>query len=92
MAAARIAKMSEKSIAMMSSHLKKMGLLPGAPDICILHNGKTTFIEVKAFGKKPNDKQLNIHSLIREIGFNVYVVDNFEDAKKIIDEVVRWTT
>lgn len=89
MAAARIARMPDKSIAMMSMHLKKMGMLPGVPDICILYQGETVFIEVKALGKKPSDKQLNIHTLIKEIGFNVYVVDNFEDAKKIIDEVVR---
>jgi hypothetical protein len=64
--------------------LKKMGLLPAMPDICILFKGSCFFIEFKAPGKKPRDDQKIIHNRINNCGFDVYVMDNFEKFQKII--------
>lgn len=69
--------------------LHKMGLLPGIPDFCILHSNNMFFIEFKKPGEKPNDKQLRIHDKINKCGFTVYVVDCFEDFKKIISENIK---
>lgn len=66
------------------NHFKKLGLLPGCPDFCILHSGNMFFIEFKKQGEKPNDKQLRIHDKINKCGFTVYVVDCFEDFKSIL--------
>lgn len=63
---------------------KKMGLLIGVPDFCILYQGQTLFIEFKKLGEKPNDTQKIIHDKIRKCGHTVSVVDDFDFFKDII--------
>ncbi len=48
-------------------------------------NGRVFFIEFKAVGKKPTAQQLRDHSRRRALGQHIYVVDNTELGKKIID-------
>ena len=43
------------------------------------------FIEFKALGKPASAAQLDEHEEMRKVGWTVYVVDNFDDAKKILD-------
>ena len=43
------------------------------------------FIEFKRKGKKSTDAQLREHERLREDGFVVYVVDNIDEGKRIID-------
>jgi hypothetical protein len=57
-----------------------------APDDVFKHpNGPAFYIEFKALGKKPTPMQLNEHEEMRAVGLIVYVVDNFDDAKTILD-------
>lgn len=68
------------------NHFKKMGLLPGVPDFCILHSGKCIFIEFKKLGEKPNDKQNRIHAKILISGFPVFVCRSFEDFVSVCND------
>lgn len=56
-----------------------------APDRIHLRKGNVFFIEYKKYGKKPTKLQRNEHRRLRNQGFDVHVVDNRVDAKRIID-------
>lgn len=43
------------------------------------------FIEFKRFGKKPTPGQVKEHVRLREQGYEVYVVDNVQQGKQVID-------
>lgn len=85
----RMFKVPEKIIAAIVNHFKKMGLLPGFPDFCILYKGNAYFIEFKAEGKKPNDKQQRIHKKLNDAYFTVTVIDDFENFKMLVDGIIR---
>lgn len=56
-----------------------------APDRIHLRRGKVFFIEYKKYGKKPTKLQRKEHRRLRNQGFDVHIIDNRVDAKKIID-------
>lgn len=66
------------------SFLKKMGLLPGIPDICILANNTCYFLEVKNETGKPSKQQLIIHKALTDKGYKVAIVRSVEDVKTIL--------
>ena len=58
----------------------------GYPDRTIMLPGGNVFtIEVKRPTGKPSDKQLHFHKILWSIGQRNYIVDNYDDAKAIID-------
>lgn len=79
--AAHVAGMEPKTISILSTHLKKMGLVPGVPDMCILFQGKTYFFEFKKPRQKPTKIQSIIHMKIRQAGHKIRVIESLEDAK-----------
>jgi len=77
-----------------SKYAEKLGIMqrkyktPGqvnAPDRIHLYKGQVFFIEYKAPGKPARLGQVREHNKLREQGFRVHVVDNVDDAKRIID-------
>lgn len=59
----------------------------GWPDLEIFPGkGRIFFIECKAPGKKADPLQEHIHKTLREAGYKVFVVDDKEQGKKIIDK------
>ena len=61
----------------------------GMPDrIVLMPGGRIAFVEVKAPGEVPRPLQKSRHRLLRKLGFRVYVLDNIDDIKKIISEVM----
>ena len=57
----------------------------GIPDRMLIGPGKTIyFIEFKKFGKEPTKRQDFVHKLLRDLGFSVYVIDNYENFKEIL--------
>ena len=61
----------------------------GMPDrIILMPGGRIAFVEVKAPEQKPRALQLSRHELLRRLGFRVYVLDNDEDIKNIVSEVM----
>ena len=60
----------------------------GAPDrLVVLPGGKLGFVEVKAPGQKPRAIQERRHEQLRELGFQVSVLDDPEQIPGIIKEV-----
>lgn len=52
------------------------------PDrIITMPNGQIIFVELKAPNKKPTDAQLKDHERRRDLGCDVRVIDNKEDAR-----------
>jgi hypothetical protein len=43
------------------------------------------FVELKTTGKKPRKIQLYMHEALRNLGFEVYVIDKIEEARKLIE-------
>jgi hypothetical protein len=57
----------------------------GLPDRIVLGPGGTIFfIEFKRPGEKPTRLQSYIHGILKDLGFDVYVCDDAEKAKKIL--------
>ena len=48
-------------------------------------NGYVFFIEFKRKGEEPRPAQLSNHRKLRARGYNVYVCDTLEQAKKVLD-------
>jgi len=52
--------------------------------------GFVFFIEFKAPGKTATEKQLKDHKARREMGFKVFVVDDVDQGKKVIDSMMQY--
>ncbi len=60
----------------------------GMPDrLILIAKGKMAFVEVKSKGKKPRRLQLIRHRQLRELGFQVYVLDEESQIGGIIDAI-----
>ena len=59
----------------------------GVPDKIFIGGGEIFFVEFKAPGKKPTKLQDKIFSKIRGELFEVYIVDDVEQGKKLIDNL-----
>ena len=57
----------------------------GVPDRIYLKDGVVIFVEYKAPGKKPTKLQEAVFAKIRAKGFQVYVIDDIERAKRVFD-------
>lgn len=66
--------------------LKKAGMVPGMPDLCILHDGTAYFLEMKRIGGRVDDHQYAIHHALERMGYHVAVAYGYADAVRIIDE------
>ena len=64
--------------------LKKMGMLPGVPDLCIIKNGRAYFMEVKTQSGKISSQQMVIHEALYSKGVHCSVVRSLEDVKTIL--------
>jgi hypothetical protein len=61
----------------------------GAPDQIFFRPCKpwtyVFFIEFKSRGKTPTSNQLEEQAFLRALGFQVFVIDNIEDGKRLLD-------
>lgn len=62
----------------------------GWPDrLFLFKQGRMVFVEFKRVGEKPRKIQEYIHGKLRERGFNVEVVDNYADGRRIVDRLTQ---
>ena len=62
------------------------GLVTGLPDrLCLLPGGVVAFVEVKTTGKKATPRQLIVHKKLRQLGFQVEVLDSKEGINNFIN-------
>ena len=60
----------------------------GMPDrLVLIPDGKLAFVEAKAPGQKPRPLQLSRHEMLRQMGFNVFVLDSMDEIGVIIDAI-----
>ena len=60
----------------------------GVPDrLCLLHQGKAIFVEVKNEGETLRPIQKKRKRDLEKLGFRVYVLDSKEKVKEIINEL-----
>ena len=60
----------------------------GMPDrIVLLPGGCMAFVEVKSPGEKPRALQISRHTLLRRLGFRVYVLDSVEQIEVILSQI-----
>lgn len=81
-------KVSDKTCAKIINFLKKMGLLVGIPDFCILHSGKAHFVELKNETGKVSVTQKLIHKAFNRAGFKVHIVRSLEEFKIILNDII----
>lgn len=59
----------------------------GIPDrLCCFPGGIAVFVETKTTGDKPRKIQKLVHSQLKEIGFEVRIVDTSDKIKKLIED------
>lgn len=62
--------------------------LTGVPDrMVLLPKGQIGFVEVKRPGEKPRAIQVKRIKQLRALGFKVFVLDDKDDIKKILDAI-----
>ena len=65
--------------------------MDGMPDrILLLPGCRIGFVEVKAPGKRPRPRQRHLHRLLRTLGFPVFVMEDPDQADRIVKEVSEW--
>lgn len=60
--------------------LKAMGLIPGCPDLMILHGGAAWFLELKSAKGKLSTAQAECHIALRRAGCHVETIRNLDEA------------
>ena len=64
--------------------------MAGVPDrLILLPGGWIAFCEVKAQGQKPRPLQMHRMEQLRELGFQVYVIDGVEQIREILGEIKK---
>lgn len=62
----------------------------GLPDrLVLMPGGLTFFAEIKSTGKKPTGLQKHCHAQLRELGFEVYVIDSTASLEKAVALINR---
>lgn len=62
----------------------------GLPDrLCLLPKGNIFFAELKAENKKPRKIQLAVHKKLVNLGFEVFVIDTAEQARKLVENYIE---
>lgn len=56
---------------------------PGVPDRLFFRATRLLMVEFKAPGKAPTALQSHIHRQLRKEGFEVHVIDNVEDGRRL---------
>lgn len=61
----------------------------GIPDrLMLMPNGQAVFIEMKMKGKRPRKLQIYQHRKLRQLGFDVHIVDDVHVAEKVVEMYV----
>ncbi len=59
----------------------------GLPDrLCLFPSGKVVFVELKTTKKKPRKIQYHVHSLLKNLGFRVEIIDSLRGVIDLINE------
>lgn len=65
--------------------LKSQGVVPGVPDIVLIHKGRAFGLELKAPGGRMTERQLAAHAAMDEAGAFVCVAEGLDRAIRILE-------
>jgi hypothetical protein len=65
--------------------LKGLGVVPGVPDVFIVHNGRCFAMELKAEGGRATDKQLECIAALREAGAVTCIAEGLDRALSCLE-------
>lgn len=75
----RVKEVGGMSLKLLSAHMA------GLPDrMCLIPFARIFFAEIKTTREKPRKIQLYVHKKLRNLGFEVYVIDTSEQIEEII--------
>lgn len=66
------------------ANAKKMGMLPGMGDLCMLNSGRFYVFEIKAKGNYQQDNQKAAEALVDANGGYYYVIRSIDDLKEVL--------
>ena len=66
-----------------------MGLQAGRADMVFYYNGKATMIELKTPDGSQTPAQKKWEGLIREQGFDYYIIRSEEEFKALIQKIIK---
>lgn len=74
---------------------KRLGLMPGFPDLTVVWMGEVYFIEVKAKGGTLQETQKDCHARLLRAGYRVFMVRGEEQIEGVMEEIIadgkkRW--
>lgn len=62
----------------------------GIPDrMVLLPEGRIFFCEIKTTGKKPSPIQQRVHTILRDLGFRVHVIDCTDDLSLMLKSEMK---
>jgi predicted methyltransferase MtxX (methanogen marker protein 4) len=79
---------AKKHAGMLIRKMNGLGVM-GWPDRMFMYNGNVMFIEFKRPGGKVTEVQQKMHERIMSAGFRVWVVDDKQVGKSLIDKLVE---
>lgn len=68
------------------ANAKRLGMLPGAPDLCMLHDGTLYAFEVKAEGNYQQKNQKAAQARFEANGGKYFVVRSIDDVREAMSE------
>lgn len=71
-----------------AAKFKAMGVLPGVPDLILLHQGKAHFFELKSDKGKLIDSQKDFGMWLLTNGFECAVIKSFDEFKSAIESLL----
>lgn len=77
-------KKRQQMIRNVQANAKKMGMLPGMADLCMLHQGRFYAFEVKANGNYQQGNQKAAEALVDANGGFYFVVRSADDVKEVM--------
>jgi hypothetical protein len=77
-------KISRKTRSTIVAYLKKMGMTPGIPDLCILANQTIYFMEFKIDDNKLSGVQQLVTMQLKNLGYEVAVARSYTEAMAIL--------
>lgn len=72
------------------SKAKKMGMLPGMGDLCMLWNGLFVVFEVKAPGNSQQDNQKTAQEVVELNGGTYAVVRSIDDVRSVMSDLTTY--
>ena len=70
--------------AITGAKLKRMGVLPGASDLLIWHQGNSFALELKSPGRRPTEAQLEFMARFADSGGHTAVADDIDRALAVL--------